>query len=383
MFAINELIDRARDCRLEAPRFAYLAPFYRQAKNVVWDYLKRFTRELDDIKLHETELRCDFPNGARITLFGADFPDRLRGLYFDGIVFDEYAQMEPRIWSEIVRPALADRLGSAIFIGTPRGRNAFWKLYDRARRDKDWFAAIYRASETGIIGESELAAAAREMSEEEYAQEFECSFEAPQAGSYYGKLMAAADSERRIGQVSWEPTLPVITAWDLGIGDSTSIWFCQRVNREVRLIDYVECSGVGLDYYAEALRGRPYAYEEHLMPHDAQVQEMGTGKSRLEVLASLGIRARVLPQLKVDDGIQAVRSLLPRCWFDAEKCTRGVEALRNYRRAFDVHLGYFRAAPVHDWSSHAADAFRYLALGLRPEAEKPLARIEYPESEVV
>jgi hypothetical protein len=383
VFAINHLIEMAEACKNEAPRFAYLAPYYRQAKNVAWDYLKRLTRDIEEIKHHETELRCDFPKGARITLYGADFPDRLRGLYFDGIVLDEYAQMEPRIWSEVIRPALADRLGWAVFIGTPRGRNAFWKLYDRARRDKDWFTAIYRASETGLIGARELAAARKEMSEEEYEQEFECSFEAPLSGSYYGKLMAQVESTERIRRVPWDPTMPVTTAWDLGIGDSTAIWFCQQAGAEVRLIDYLESSGVGLDYYAKALQERPYSYREHLLPHDVQVKEMGTGKSRLEVLASLGIRARVLPQLKVDDGIQAVRAILPRCWFDAEKCTRGLEALRNYCRAFDVHLGYFRPVPVHDWSSHGADAFRYLALGLKSEPEKPMEKIEYRESEVV
>ena len=323
VFAINQLIEKAENCGMEAPRFAYLAPYYRQAKNVAWDYLKKFTREIDDIRHHETELRCDFPNGARITLYGADFPDRLRGLYFDGIVLDEFAQMEPRIWSEVIRPALADRLGWAVFIGTPRGRNAFWKLYERARRDKDWFTAIYRASETNLIGGKELAAARKEMSEEEYEQEFECSFEAPLSGSYYGKLMAQVESTHRIREVPWDPALPVTTAWDLGIGDSTAIWFCQQLGAEVRLIDYLECSGVGLDYYAKALQERPYVYGEHLLPHDVQVNEMGTGKSRLEVLAALGIRARVLPQLKVDDGIQAVRALLPRCWFDGEKCARG------------------------------------------------------------
>jgi hypothetical protein len=383
VFAINRLIEEAQDCKKDAPRFAYLAPYYRQAKNVAWDYLKRFTRDIPDIRHHETELRCDFPNGARVTLYGADFPDRLRGLYFDGIVLDEYAQMEPRIWSEVVRPALTDRLGWAVFIGTPRGRNAFWKLYNRARRDKDWFTALHRASETGLIGKAELAAARREMSEEEYEQEFECSFEAPQTGSYYGKLMAAADQAGRIREVPWDPALPVTTAWDLGIGDSTAIWFCQQAGAEVRLIDYLESAGVGLDYYAAALRERPYVYDEHLMPHDAETNEIGTGKSRLEVLAGLGIRARVLPRLKVDDGIQAVRALLPRCWFDADKCTRGIETLRNYRRAFDVSLGYFRPVPVHDWSSHGADAFRYLALGLRPDGDTKLEPIKYPESEVV
>jgi hypothetical protein len=384
VFAINRLIEKATaEGQQDSPRYAYIAPFYRQAKNVAWDYLKRFTRELEGARHHETELRCDLKNGARISLYGADAPDRLRGLYFDGVVLDEYGQMEPRVWSEVLRPALTDRRGWAIFIGTPRGRNGFWKLYERARRDEDWFTAIYRASETGVIPDPELAAARKEMSEEEYAQEFECSFEAPQAGSYYGKLITAAEGEGRVGAVAWRPEVPVTTAWDLGIGDSTAVWFCQQVNNEVRLIDYLECSGVGLDYYAAALRERPYVYGEHLMPHDAAISELGTGKSRLEVLAGLGIRSRVLPRLSVDDGIQAARMLLPRCWFDAGKCARGLEALRHYRRGFDMHLGSFRAVPVHDWSSHGADAFRYLAVGLRPEQEKPMEPIRYDDGWII
>jgi len=382
VFCINELIAKAVASSLPEPRYAYIAPFYRQAKTVAWDYLKRFTGPIPGTRHNESELRCDLAGGARIRLFGADDPDRLRGLYLDGVVLDEFAQMNPRVWSEVIRPALADREGWAIFIGTPMGRNAFWEIYDRATRDESWFAAQFRASETGVIGAAELAAARAVMSEEEYAQEFECSFDAAVAGAYYAKSIAAAEAEGRVTRVPWEPALPVHTAWDLGVGDSTAIWFCQQAGRELRLIDYHEASGVGLDHYAKLLGEKPYAYGDHLLPHDVRVTELGTGKSRLEVLAGLGIRARVVANLPVDDGIQAVRNLLPRCWIDAERCARGLEALRQYRREYDDRLRAFKARPLHDWTSHAADALRYLAVGLRPVESAP-APIRYDNRWIV
>jgi hypothetical protein len=274
----------------------------------------------------------------------------------------------------VIRPALADRGGWAVFIGTPMGRNGFWRLYEEARKDRDWLAALYRASETGVLAKDELALAARTMSPEQYAQEFECSFDAAVVGAYYAPLVAAAEREGRVGAVPWEPKLLVHTAWDLGVGDSTAIWLAQAAGREVRLIDYYEAAGVGLDHYARVLRDKPYVYGEHLLPHDVQVRELGTGKSRLEMLASLGLRGRVVPNLSVEDGIQAVRNLMPRAWIDGEKCARGLEALRLYRREFDARRGAFKVRPLHDWTSHAADALRYLAIGLREEgaALKPL-----------
>ncbi|MGD9744308.1 MAG: hypothetical protein AB7V53_16820, partial [Dongiaceae bacterium] len=227
------------------------------------------------------------------------------------------------------------------------------------------FTALYKASETRILSRSELEDAQRSMTPEEYAQEFECSFQAAVAGAYYASLVEAAETEGRIGKVPWDPRLPVHTAWDLGIDDATAIWFCQQNGAEVRLIDFYESSGVGLDHYARALQARPYVYGDHLLPHDAQVRELGSGRSRIETLASLGVRAKVGRALGIEDGVNAARLLLPRCWFDAAKCARGIEALRDYRREYDERLGAFRARPVHDWSSHAADAFRYLAVGLR------------------
>lgn len=380
VFCINETLDRALRCGLPRPRYGYIAPLYRQAKSVAWDYLKEYTRPIPGVEANESELRVDLPTGQRIQLFGADNPDSLRGLYFDGVVLDEYAQMRMNVWAEVLRPALADRKGWAVFIGTPMGRNGFWDIYANAKTDPEWFAAMFKASDTGIIPPEELEAARKVMSEDQYAQEFECSFDAAIIGAYYGKLLQQAETDKRIGNVPWESKIPVHTAWDLGIGDSTAIWFVQQVGKEVRLIDYYESSGVGLDHYAKVLREKPYVYGDHLLPHDAEVKELGTGQSRVETLRSLGIRSRIVPKLSIDDGIQAVRNLLPRCWFD-QKCARGIEALRQYRAEFDDKLKTLKSRPLHDWSSHPADAFRYLAVGLKPDTK--MAPIKYDTKWVV
>lgn len=376
VLAVNELIDRSLRCERDEPRHAYLAPLRKQAKRVAWDYLKRFTAHVPDRVVREGELRVDLSGGRRIFVDGADNPDALRGLYLDGVVLDEYGQMQPSVWSQVVRPALSDRQGKALFIGTPKGRNAFHDLYQEATAkmaagDGDWFAALRRASDTGVIPPAELEAARRDMDEDEFAQEFECSFAAGIVGAYYAKLLADVERENRIGNVPWEPALPVHTAWDLGIGDSTAIWFVQQTGRELRWIDYHESAGVGLDYYARVLGAKPYVYGEHLLPHDAAARELGTGRTRIEMLASLGIRGRIVARHAVDDGIQALRALIPRAWFDAAKCARGLEALRAYRRAWDERLGLFRARPLHDWASHGADAARTAAMGLREARDRP------------
>ncbi len=373
VLCVNRLVQCAVETPLPDWRGAYIAPLYRQAKAVVWDILKRHCRMHEQacaVKFHEGELRADFANGARIRLFGANNPDSLRGLYLDGVVFDEVAQMAYRVWSEVVRPALSDRKGWAIFIGTPQGKNALYRLWGMARKDPDWFAAMYRASETGVLDPRELDAACREMSPEEYEQEFECSFSAAVRGAYFGRLVADAEQQGRVCAVPHDPDLPVHTAWDLGMSDSTAIWFMQvGPGGECRVIDYYEGQGVGLDHYVRELQSRDYSYGRHIAPHDIRVRELGTGKSRLEVARSLGIRFDICPNIPVQDGINAVRSLLPRCWFDMERCEVGLEALRHYRRGFNEHAGDFGARPVHDWTSHAVDAFRYFAVGFRHGAD--------------
>lgn len=374
VLAINEMVDRALRCDGDNPRFAYIAPYYRQAKQVAWDYMKHFTAALPGVKVHETELRIDFAGGRRLQLFGADNPDALRGMYFDGVVFDEFAMMPQRIWPEVIRPALTDRGGWAIFIGTPKGRNGFHALYQNAlaaiaavpaNEQSEWFATLRPVSLTGVIATAELASARREMSPEEYDQEFECSFHAALPGAYYARLLDTAAAQGRLDRAPWQPDLAVHTGWDLGIGDSTAIWFVQQAGSELHWIDYYEADGYGLDHYAKVIRERPYVYGDHLVPHDAGARELGTGRTRIETLARLGLRTRLVPRHNVEDGINALRTLIPRSWFDTRNCGGGLEALRSYRREWDDKRRTFGDYPLHDWASHAADAARTVAMGLR------------------
>jgi phage terminase large subunit len=349
------------------PRFAYIAPTYSQAKDVAWQYLKHFSSVIPGLKMSESELWVEYPNGARIRLYGADNYDRMRGLYHDGVTIDEPAQMDPRAWPEVIRPTLSDYQGWATFIGTPSGRDWFFKidLDESGEPAKDFFRLTLKASDTQIIPAAELESLKAGLTEEQFAQEFECSFEAAVIGAYYGKLMAAADADKRISGVPYEPTAQVYTSWDLGIRDSTAIWFAQVIGREIHIIDYYEASGVDLGHYVREINSKPYLFAGHIVPHDAQAKELGTGKSRLEVLESLGLKNITVARMhRVEDGINAVRTIIPRCWFDAKKCARGIDALKLYRSEYDEKLQSLKPRPVHDWASHAADSFRYLAMTL-------------------
>lgn len=380
--SINQIIGSAlrvvRDPASARPHFGYVAPLRNQVKNIAWDLLKHYASPfVEPGTVNEAELRLDLVTGARIQLFGADNVDAARGIGLNGVVLDEYADMDPTMWTQVLSPALADRRGYAIFIGTPRGENHFKDVYDSARLDTSgqWYHRLFKASETNILPAEELANQRATMSDEEYAQEFECSFTAPVSGAYYGKEIEAARSGKRVAKVPHEPGLSVHTAWDLGMDDATAIWFVQLVGREIHLIDYVENSGVGLDHYVNEMRSRRYVYGTHILPHDANVRELGTGRSRVETLQSLGVgQVAILAQQTVADGINAARQVLSRCWFDEEKCRVGVRALTAYRSEYDPKRKVFSPRPVHDWASHAADAFRYLALGLpRLGDRSPLA----------
>jgi phage terminase large subunit len=375
---VQLLLKGALECTRREGRFAYVAPLYNQAKDVAWSYLKHYANGLNALT-NESELRVDLANGARIRLYGADNPDRLRGLYLDGVVLDEYADMRPSVWGEIIRPMLADRQGWAAFIGTPKGRNEFYGLWQRAQASDEWFALNLKASESGLILPSELEAARADMTPEQYEQEFECSFEAAILGAYYGKEIAEAERAGRITDVPYEPALPVQTAWDLGHRDSTAIWFFQTVGSEIRVIDFYENHGQGLPHYASVLASKGYRYSDDWVPHDAKVHELGTGKTRIETLISLGRNPKLVADHEVIDGINAARMTLPVCWFDKYRCADGIEALRQYRTEFDEKVRAFKKTPRHDWTSHTADAFRYLAIRYR-EFAKPEPKAEKPKS---
>jgi hypothetical protein len=259
-----------------------------------------------------------------------------------------------------------------LFIGTPKGANHFKDLRDRAETEEGWALLEFRASQTGILPIEELDAARKEMGEDKYMQEFECSFSAAVEGSYYGSIINNLPVER-FTEFARDDLLKTYTAWDLGVGDSTAIWVAQVMGKEIRLIDYFENHGVGLDNYVRWIKDNNYEKAEHILPHDVEVRELGTGKSRKEVLQELGLSITVCARLGVDDGIQAVRRILPDCWFHP-KAKQGLDALRNYRRDYDEKRNVFYDKPMHDWASHGSDAFRYLAVGMSQNSSwsKPL-----------
>lgn len=696
-FSLGHLLDKALKNNQENPNYAYIAPTYGQAERVAWTYLKDHLRNMPTAKINEAKLRVEIhrpDKGDKITiwLLGAENPDSIRGIYLDGVILDEYAQCSPEIWGEVIRPALSDRKGWAVFIGTPKGMNAFYKMYQQAvRLQKDspqlgWFAFVAKASKTGILDEIELDGAKQEMSDEEYEQEFECfpegtlvatangnypiqdirindfvvthtnrlrpvmgvmrrcyvgdivtinsygsqedikatpehpfyvynknkqsytwvkakdlkvgdflitpkinkgtkiitedmaailawyitegsvngnyvqfslnphnqceidsvrellerngytvkeyvkgclivcntslcdtltslggclaenkripfafiggheqlffetlmrgdgcivsfqggrgykyttiskslaydvqllasmlgrrssiivreeregviegrnvhccesyllnisygmkvnhskprqvfpaklgiateirsvkveeffgevfnlsvkedesyvannkvvhncSFQAALVGSYYGKYITEIEKRNQITELPYDKRYLVDTVWDLGIGDSTSIWFLQEVGNKIHVIDYLEASGMGLEYYASELKKKDYAYNDHWIPHDGEHQELGTGVTRQETLKQLGFKTKIVPKQKIDDGINAVRVILTKCWFDSIKCQRGLDALKNYEKKWDSKNNLFMDKPLHNWASHGADAFRYLAL---------------------
>ena len=366
---ILDLIYRAISEGKEDGRYAYVAPYYSQAKNIAWDYLQKYSQPVL-AKANQSELWVELVNGARIRLFGADNPDALRGLYLDGIVLDEYADMRPRIWGEIIRPLLSDRLGWAVFIGTPKGHNGFWELYSAALNKDDWYVKTLRASVTGLIAESELADAARSMTQDQYLQEFECDFESAIVGAYYGKELRLLTDQGRITEVKYDSMYKVNTAWDLGFTDSTSIWWYQVIHGEIRVLEHHSSNGQSIPFYTGLIQSRNYQYGIHWLPHDARAKTLSSGgKSIIEQLsAKIPLESmKIVPNLSLQDGIQASRMALQRAWFDGEKCMDGIECLRQYQREYDEDKKVFRDKPRHDWTSHSADAFRYLSIAWREE----------------
>jgi hypothetical protein len=370
--SINDLIRRAIKEEKPDGRYFYLCPLYSQAKRVAWDYLLRFAAPALE-KANQSELWVQLHNGAKIRLFGADSPDTLRGNYCDGIVLDEYADMKPRVWGEIIRPALADRGGWATFIGTPKGHNSFYEIYKNAENNPDWYSKTLRADQSGLLPQAELEDAQRMMAINQYEAEFLCSFEAAILGAYYGQEMRRITDLERITTVDYDPMFPCHTAWDLGYNDSTSIWWFQVVYGEIRVLDHHSSNGQAIPFYTMLLDQKAdefgYKYGTHWLPHDARAKTLASGgKSIIEqISAKIDIKhLKIVPNLSLQDGIQATRLALTRAWFD-NRCEEGIECLRQYQREWDDDKKIFRDRPKHDWTSHSADAFRYLSLVWKDE----------------
>lgn len=362
--------------------YAHYFPTKVKGREALWDgigsdgfrYIDHFPPELV-VSKSDGEMKIRLRNGSVWQVKGTNDPDAAVGTNEVGMVISEWPLMNPRFW-DMARPILRENDGWGLFLYTPRGNNHGKTLYDMAKENADWFCSRLRVLDTRredgqrIFSDADLAAERAEgMSDELIQQEFFCDFEANIEGAYYGKLLQKAEKDGRITRVPYDPRLAVVTAWDLGMDDANAIWFLQPGRLETRVIDYLEDSGEGLAYYARKLGEREYVYAEHLMPHDVEVRELGPGKSRKASALALGIRPiRVVPALE-EHGIEAVRGLLPTCWFDAEKCKQGLEALRNYRKEYDEKAKKYKDHPLHDWTSHAADAFAYFATGFRPKVE--------------
>lgn len=364
----------------------HILPTYNQGRKIIFDgmtdegrrYMDMFPPDLIARKPNETEMKVTFKNHSIWQVVGSDNYNAIVGPNPVGCVFSEYALQNPQAW-DFIRPILSANDGWAIFLFTPRGHNHGYKLFNDAKllaaeNPNEWFVELLTVDHTvNVIPHERIEKDRAEgMADEMIQQEYFCSFEAPLFGSYYGKLLAQAEAEGRIGNVPYEPGVLVSTWWDLGVGDATAIWFGQAVGQEIHLIDYYETSGEGLNHYKKILQEKPYNYAQHWAPHDIEVRELGTGKSRRETARELGIDFQLAPNFPVDDGINAARMILPRCWFDQKKTKEGIEALKQYHKEWDDKARHFKDHPCHDWASHGADAFRYFAVSYqRDEIRDP------------
>jgi phage terminase large subunit len=374
--SVNEAVARAIYSKRKRPRYAYVAPLLKQAKKIAWEYLKEYTRGLEKKKPSESELSVVLRhNDAEISIYGADNPDSFRGQYFDGVILDEYGDMSPSIWGQVLLPTLSDRKGWAVFIGTFKGKNHFYKIFRRSQgldlkngEDPEyyrstWFNLLLTVDKSGILPPEEIELMRMEMDEEDFAQEYLCDPNAAVKGTYYAKIISGLEQTGQIysALAEWDPDQPVEVAFDLGYTDSTAGWFWQRRPGGIAVIDYLEAHSQPLRYYFDELAAKRYRYSTIWLPHDAKAKSLQTGRSTVEQFLQADLPVRIAPKLDIQDGINAVRKFLPSCHF-SPKTEMGVEALRHYMRAYDDEKKVFSDHPQHDWSSHGSDAFRYLSL---------------------
>lgn len=365
--SLNDQIKRAVSEKKPNGRYAFIFPQRNQAKDTAWKYLKRFAQPLLTSEPRESDLQVDLVGGSMVRLYGADNPDSLRGPYLDGVVFDEFGDMYPDVFYEIVRPMLADRQGWATFIGTVKGNNAFWELFEKAQSDPEWHTTMLKASQTGLIPRAELEDMKRVMGEDRYRQEMECDPTVAIKGAFYSDEMRTMEAEGRIRPIAIDREVPVRTGWDIGRTDSTAITFWQCVGRERRLVDYHESNGKIITAYADVLYEKKYEhgwkYAEHYWPHDMAFHMLDAEKSRIEMMREKGVVGEIVPAHDVLEGINVVRRMLARTWIDPTRCKRIIDALRQYRRAWDSKLQMYRENEFKDWTNNGVDAVRTFAAG--------------------
>ena len=362
--------------------YYYVFPEFNQGRKALWDNIdSNGFKTMSHIPLEirkrtdQQQMLIELVNGSIIQIIGASDIDRIVGTNPVGIVFSEYSLMSPAVVGYLL-PIVNENQGFMWFNFTPRGDNHARTLWEQALRNPDWFAQLVTIDDSKAIGEEELKEIKAEYialygDEKLYNQEMYCSFDEAIQGSYYGDLLVQAEEGGRIGEsVAYQPEVPVNTYWDLGIGDATSIWFVQFINQKVHIVDYMEANNKGLDYYVKTLQTKPYIYGDHYAPHDIKIREYGSGLSRIETARSLGINFKITPKLSIEDGINAARILLARCYFDTNEAVKlGLSCLKNYHRKYNEETRVFDNKPLHDWSSNGADAFRYLAVAAKKQAQ--------------
>lgn len=375
--------------------YYYFFPTYNQGRKIIWEGMdKDGFKFLDHIPAELRKRTTTQPmfmeliNGSTLSIIGTDDIDSIVGTNPIGTVWSEFSLQDPKAWG-FIRPILEENGGWAVFNFTSRGKNHGYDLVEYAKDKPDWFVEILPADKTGVFTLEQLEKIKGEYIAEDgddlrYQQEFMCSFEGAVYGSYYGVQLQQAEKDKRITSVPYDPSVKVDTWWDLGVGDAMSIWFTQSIGREVHIIDYLESEGEGIPYYMAALQQKGYVYGQHYWPHDGQARELSTGVSRKETAEKLGLSPiNIVENIGVDDGIQAVRLFLARCWFDEKKCREGLDALKNYHKIKDEKREIYKNKPEHDWSSHGSDSFRYLAVGhaqykdvmIRAKHSKPNVKI--------
>lgn len=359
-------------------RYAYVAPSYKQAKRIVWAMAKYYARNLPGVKFNESELLIKYPNGSEIMIVGANNPDSLRGIALWGCFLDEFPQQSPILFTEIISKCLADHLGYCIFGGTPKGKGHFFRFYQVALKNPETWALVYKTIDESLAEESgETIEKLRQallddkelvknglMTEDEFQQEWYNSFEASIKGAVYLKEMSFLRKNDRIKRALYDNRLPVFTVWDLGVSksDAMAVGFFQRAGNEIRMIDYIETLQVGLPGTIKLVKEKPYVYSKHFGPHDITHKEVGTGKTRLDTAAGLGMTFEVVPRLNIDDGIDLTRSMMLRLFIDKDNCETFLDLIGQYHYEFDEKKGMLSNKPVHDFTSHAADMLRYAAV---------------------
>lgn len=349
-------------------------PFLNQGRRIAWNgmdaegnkFIHAFPPELVESQSN-AEMRLHLKNGSVFQIMGADKPDTLVGSNPIGIVFSEWSLMDPQCW-KLVAPILAQNDGWAIWIYTPRGPNhGLTKLNEAKAKGKTWYWSHETAKTLKFVSPIKLRELRDELGDEQlFQQEAFCSFEAPMQGAYYARQISHLRKNKRFGKIPWESKLGVVTAWDLGMDDATTIWFFQIFGNEIRAIDYYENSGEGLAHYVKMLKEKPYHYDTHYLPWDVSIKDLSTGKTRVQTLREMGMtNIRPVQKMGVIEGIEATRNILPNMWFDEMNCQRGIEAISSYQKEWDEERKVFKTSPLHNWASHGADALRTFAVGYR------------------